>query len=107
MLAGTPIYVSSTVKMAIHHDIETLVVKRSFTAAILISLSVLGAVFLILREIVKPTGLRRTHDGRKSRLPPGPRGIPIFGNLLQLAKVRYEKDAGWVSANSIGGGRDF
>jgi hypothetical protein len=92
--------------MAIHHQLGSLVPKYPLTAVVVISFTFLCTVVVFLREIFKPTGLRRTKDGRRSKLPPGPKGVPIFGNLLQLSKVRYEKEPKWVRAKPKGGQPD-
>lgn len=45
---------------------------------------ILGSAFLLAKEIFIPVGKRRAPSGKKWHLPPGPKGIPIFGSLLDL-----------------------
>lgn len=45
-----------------------------------------------------PVGKRRPPPGKKWRLPPGPKGIPIFGSLLDLKSARGDPDNKIVSA---------
>jgi len=43
---------------------------------------VLGLWYLV--ELLKPPGKRRTRNGQMPKLPPGPNGLPVFGNLLDM-----------------------
>jgi hypothetical protein len=61
----------------------------------------IGTIFLIIREIFTPVGKRRSPQGKKWKLPPGPRGIPIFGNLLDLRKAREDQEHSIVSSSSM------
>ena len=56
---------------------------------------ILGALFAIstlslflLREIFKPIDTRWTGFGRRWKMPPGPPGQPVVGNLLQMFRAR-------------------
>lgn len=66
-------------------------------ACIMISILVL---FLTLREIFKPVGKRDAG----ARLPSGPNGIPIFGNLLSFGQKHGQELAAYVSNAHLGAG---
>ncbi|OCK95872.1 cytochrome P450 [Cenococcum geophilum 1.58] len=62
-----------------------------FTSGTPLFLSIICIVavpFLIIREMFKPIDQRKAPAGKQWRLPPGPRGIPIFGSWLQFHKAR-------------------
>ncbi|KAE8408570.1 cytochrome P450 [Aspergillus pseudonomiae] len=79
---STPIHVQLSVIVSAHPLAATLV-----TLAIC-----LGTTFLVIQEIFTPVGKRKPPPGKKWNLPPGPRGIPIFGSLRVLDKARSDKD---------------
>lgn len=45
-------------------------------------------VLLFLRELSKPVDKKWRLGGKKWKLPPGPKGKPIVGNLWQFSKAR-------------------
>ncbi|KAH6670723.1 cytochrome P450 [Halenospora varia] len=45
-------------------------------------------VLVTVRELCKPVDKKWSFTGKKWKLPPGPKGSPIVGNLLQFAKAR-------------------
>ncbi|KAH7010549.1 cytochrome P450 [Ilyonectria destructans] len=45
---------------------------------------------MILAALLRPVGKRKTQTGRKPRLPPGPSGYPIIGNLLMAQSFRKD-----------------
>ena len=51
---------------------------------------IVAVPFLIIQEMFKPIDQRKAPAGKRWRLPPGPRGIPIFGSLLQFHKARRD-----------------
>ncbi|KAK0712794.1 cytochrome P450 [Lasiosphaeria miniovina] len=53
-------------------------------------------IVLILLEYFKPVGKRRLKNGQKPKLPPGPWGVPLFGNLLKLKGARSDPDQKWL-----------
>ncbi|KAE8325983.1 cytochrome P450 [Aspergillus sergii] len=77
---------------SIHAHISAAANENPITAAFVSVAACLGLVFLIVREIFKPVGKRRPPQGKKWKLPPGPQGIPIFGSLLDLRKVRQDEE---------------
>lgn len=79
--------------------IELLVNFRArYPALWLASIATAGIVafFVLLAEHVKPTGKRRGISGKKSKLPPGPRGLPIIGSMWKLALARHDPDHTYV-----------
>lgn len=44
------------------------------------------SIFFYLRQLLLPVDKRRPPAGKKWKLPPGPRGYPILGNLFLFAK---------------------
>lgn len=68
---------------------------------ILLSIAiVLGSAFLLISEIFRPVGKRRA-AGKKWVLPPGPKGIPIFGSLLDMKSMRGDQDHTMVSETGV------
>ena len=73
---------------SIHHTFVDLVYTYPFPAAVIAIICGLTTSLYLVSEILKPVGKRNTSSGRKPRLPPGPRGVPIFGSLLDLKSTR-------------------
>lgn len=48
----------------------------------------LSLLLLLLYEQVKPVDKKWSTFTRVARLPPGPKGVPLFGNLLQFWNAR-------------------
>ncbi|OHE97851.1 cytochrome P450 [Colletotrichum orchidophilum] len=59
--------------------------QEHFVATVLFTVAATTAVLVaIVLQYFKPVGKRRGKDGRRPVLPPGPKGVPLFGNLLQV-----------------------
>lgn len=58
-------------------------------------------LFVAVAEYFKPTGKRRLRDGRESRLPPGPPGLPIIGLLHAMNDGRHDPDHKFVCSSRI------
>ena len=69
----------------------------SILARIVLGTIVISVLFIFAtKEILKPAHYRKPPKGKQWRLPPGPRGIPIFGNLLQYKTAR-DDEVRWVT----------
>ncbi|KAI3535587.1 cytochrome P450 [Colletotrichum abscissum] len=69
----------------IHNVLERLR-QEHFVASIVFAAAATAALLTtILLQYFKPVGKRRGKDGRRPVLPPGPEGVPLFGNLLQVS----------------------
>ena len=58
-------------------DLQTLLV-----AALIFTI----AVFVFFEELLKPVDKQKPPSGKKWKLPPGPRGYPIVGDLFFYLK---------------------
>jgi len=83
--------------MAIHDQLLRACHDRPLTTSALVLATLAVSIFLVIRQIFLPVGLRKREDGSRYRLPRGPTGIPIFGSLPQLARERHDVEYKWVS----------
>lgn len=83
---------------AIYARIEYFVAYYPGTALLLTIGVFISSTFFVISEIFLPVGKRRPPPGKEWRLPPGPKGIPIFGSLLDLRSTRDDPDYKMVSA---------
>ncbi|KAJ5092617.1 hypothetical protein NUU61_007487 [Penicillium alfredii] len=77
---------------SIHESLALLASHYPASATLVAILLCLSTTFLVLQEIFKPVGKRRAPAGKQWRLPPGPRGKPILGSLLDLKTGRDDPD---------------
>ncbi|KAI2913126.1 hypothetical protein CBS63078_3765 [Aspergillus niger] len=77
---------------SVHAQISGIAREYPFSATLVTIAAFLATIFLVIREIFTPVGKRRRPPGKRCKLPPGPRGIPIFGSLLDVRKVRDDQD---------------
>ncbi|KAJ5780066.1 cytochrome P450 [Penicillium paradoxum] len=78
---------------SIHARIASYAASHPFVATLVAIAVCLGTTFLIIREIFTPTGKRRAPPGKTWRLPPGPRGVPIFGSLSVMRAARDDPNS--------------
>lgn len=72
-------------------------INMRISASGLVFILLVVFAFRVVSVYSKPAGKRRLKNGQKSRLPPGPRGYPIIGNLLALKEGRRDPDHTFVS----------
>ena len=48
----------------------------------------IALILLLLKELSNPVDKKWKLRGKKWKLPPGPKGSPIVGNLLQFSRAR-------------------
>ncbi|KAF2182319.1 cytochrome P450 [Zopfia rhizophila CBS 207.26] len=77
--------------MAIHNNIASIARSDPVTTIAVSIVILLGLLFVALKEFFKPIGLRSTRSK-----PPGPRGLPIFGHLLEIRKQQNDPDSKWL-----------
>lgn len=77
---------------SIHAQISGLAKENPLSATLVTIAAFLATIFLVVREIFTPVGKRRPPHGKRWKLPPGPKGIPIFGSLLDVRKIRNDED---------------
>lgn len=49
--------------------------------------------FAIVRKCFKPVHKPKNSSRKPCRLPPGPQGFPLIGNLLEMKEARRDSDA--------------
>ncbi|KAJ9137172.1 Cytochrome P450 [Pleurostoma richardsiae] len=64
--------------------------KHPILSVLAFFVSSLALIVVAIADYFKPIGKRRGKTGKKPRLPPGPPGLPIIGNLLALDKGRHD-----------------
>ena len=74
--------------MAVLFGSPHMIVSQLSVLQIVLCVS-LGTIFIAvlgLGQLLKPVDKRPPPRGKNWKLPPGPRGIPVLGNLLLYAK---------------------
>ena len=84
--------------MAIHIQLVQFAERQPLTAALLGVLGLLALFSFSLITYSKPDGKRSLANGQSSKLPPGPRGIPLFGSLLDLKDNARDPRCGMVGS---------
>jgi hypothetical protein len=74
--------------MAIHDKLTEITRAHPHMAVAVIVLTTLSFSTWFLLEFFKPVGHRQS----RAKLPPGPRGTPLFGSLLAIEKARNDPE---------------
>ena len=71
---------------------ELRMITLPFQQLALICVSVLSiSLLLVIQHISKPLDAQRAPKGKQWRLPPGPAGSFLVGNLLQMRRARRDE----------------
>ena len=83
--------------MAIHTQILQFAERQPLAATLLGVFGISALLSFSLIAYFKPDGKRPLANGKSSKLPPGPRGVPLFGSLLDLKDNARDPGYGMVS----------
>ena len=84
--------------MAVHNDILAVVCAHPVTIILAIGTIWAYGIFVLYNVVLKPIGKRRGKNGHLYRLPPGPKGAPILGSLMDVAKTKDDTEHKWVGS---------
>lgn len=63
----------------------------TWRAAFLSAAALFIGSFFAVRGFFKPLHYRKSIKGKRWKLPPGPAGVPVFGNVFQFRRARRDE----------------